>query len=148
MDIVIDTCVLIDILISGRSRHDKAILLANKLADDTLKCGIPMHCMFELVSAVRSEFNSKGAPLKSDFIDEKIPFEFELIPIDDSFLKKYLFETLKKKILVKLKAGDMIFVLLAMRHDAILITEDKPMKKTAESLGLKAVSIKEYLDEE
>ena len=144
MAIVLDTSVIIDCLLAHRPRHANAVKLANVLRERGEVALIPMNAFFEIVSAVSCDKRTSGAPPKTGELEE-LPCQQQLIPIDADFLRDYFFDPLNRGQLIDLKGGDMVFVAVALRHDATLITEDVKMGRVARKLGVRVQSITECL---
>jgi predicted nucleic acid-binding protein len=144
MALVIDTSVMIDMLIEHRPRHEEAIEFAHLISRMDEIALTPMHMFFELLSAVMCEKRTHGAPPKTGEF-EGLPCRQQSIPIDNDFLRDYLFEPMSKGEFIDLGAGDMIIVAVARKHRVPLITEDKKMARISKELGVDVCSIQEYM---
>lgn len=144
-EVVVDSCVWIDMIIKDRPRHVAAINLARKLERDKVTVLVPMHAFFEIFTAVSSEARKRGGSVKLGELDETFPFPQRYIPIDNDFLRQYVFDPLPSPDLFNVDAGDMIFLAVARKHRCALITEDRTFIKRADCLGVKTFDVAKYL---
>lgn len=145
MYVVLDTNVLTDCLLAHRPRHSSAVRLARLLREKHETVLLPVHGLFELVSAIRAEGTEHGLPMRLGELGKSVPFDLQLVPIDMEFFESHLLDPLKSGRLISLKGGDMIFVAIAAKHAARLITGDKQMARVAEEVGVRVSSIEGYL---
>jgi hypothetical protein len=87
-NLVVDTSVLLDILLTNRPRHAKAVRLVPLLKNRTVH--LPMHGMFELSSGLSSEKRKRGILPYKLLISENNPLTVKLIAIDEAFVQKYM----------------------------------------------------------
>ena len=138
-DVIVDTCVLLDICLKQRPRHTEAGKLIPLLKKRAVY--LPMHGMFELSSAIQSEGRRRGNLDFNLTLTEEDPLTLKTITIDQKFLATYLTDDAPR-----LAGGDMIFVAVAKVDNLELITEDNKMYKEAQRLGVKVYRTKEYLN--
>lgn len=74
-------------------------------------------------------------------ITEKRPLLVNMVPIDDSFLQKYMDTSVPY-----LKAGDLLFVLIAKKEGLKLITEDVAQYEVARAANVEVYKIQDYLN--
>jgi len=123
---VIDTCVLVDLLMATRKRHDNARKLRKELLRLDVIARVPAFAIFEI------SHDTGGA--------EGLSIEF--VPVDDDFVRKYFnFD------LPEVRAGDLVFAALAMGEALPLITEDNDFAQKAKLAGIEVFSIDEYQNE-
>ncbi len=146
-DVVLDTCVLVDLLIDERPRHALAKKLAEALASSNRNVFIPAHAYFEFVAAILCERRQLGAP--PTLVGKRsalLPFSNVVVSIDDAFVTDYLAATMDK--LMDVRGGaDMIFVAIAARHGIRLISEDERMIAAAQKAGVRATNIATYMSD-
>lgn len=142
--VVIDTCVLLDMEFNHRPKHERGKQLAGKLAAEKALALVPAHWFFEFLSAVLCEKKRLGTALEQGDLKHEFGFPMTLIPLDQSFLEGYLLPEMKSRV-IDLKSGDMIFSLIALKHQAPLITEDLKLLNEARRNGILSYTIEEYL---
>jgi len=133
---------MVDIVLTGRPRHAEAERLRLWLKARGIRIRMPMHALFELAAAMRQEkIAAAGAKLRfNPGMTEASPFGTDPIPIDDEFFAKYFEPSLPY-----LKGGDLIFVAMAKKDEAVLVTEDTKQLKAAKQAGVAAYDISEFL---
>ena len=143
--IVIDTSVVLDIMLATRSRHSDAKEIGKYIINSGLKVRMPMRGMFEIMCAtvnVKIDAISKDQELKgTDAVTEEKPLSFDPVPIDMQFLNDYFDPSIPY-----IKASDLIFISLAKREGAALITEDDKMYNVAKESNVNVYRIKESMD--
>jgi predicted nucleic acid-binding protein len=144
-DAVVDSCVWIDMISKDRPRHGAAIDLARKFERDKVTVLVPMHAFFEILTAVSSEARKRGGSVKVGELGETFPFPQHYIPIDNDFLRQYVFDPLPPPEVLNVDAGDMIFLAVARKRQCPLITEDQKFVKRAVAVGVRALGVAEYL---
>src|SRR5262245_55976008 len=142
-EVVVVSCVWIDMITKDRPRHQVAVELARKPERDHVTVLIPMHAFFEIFTAVSSEARRRGGSVKVGELDEPFPFPQEYIPIDNAFLAKYAFNPPPSLEVLNVDAGDMIFLAVARKHQCALITEDQKFMKRASAAGVSALGVAE-----
>lgn len=143
-DIIIDTSVLTDIVLTTGPRHSDAKELGKYLNENQVIIRVPMHALFEVSSALKNE-KMLSSPQKLQFwneLSEESPLRVKPVPIDEAFFKKY-----HSPDLPYMRAGDLIFVAMAKVDGAILITEDDAQYKKAKDFDVNAYRIRQFLDE-
>ena len=140
---VIDTCVMIDMLMSTRARHAEAMRLRVQLARLGVIARLPMFAIFEINYATRQEdLQAKGVLGLQENIDGAPGIRIEFVPIDEAFVRKYFDVNLPQ-----MRAGDLVFAALAKGDALPLVTEDKTLAVTAKSGGIRVLSTAEYRKE-
>lgn len=133
-DIIIDTCVIIDMVDKNRPRHSEASELTKYLTENQLRIRFPCYGFFEIGSALRRSYTDV-----SHWFDETL--YYDAVAIDPDFIVKYY-----SRDLPYMKAGDSIFLAMAKVDGADLITEDNDLYKKAKVFGVNVYRISEYLD--
>lgn len=146
-DVVLDTCVLMDILFAERARHDRARELADVLRRSGRTAYIPAHAYFELVSAVACEKRrNRNVPLTATGArDNLLPFRTVIVAVDLQFVDDYLVTLLRNKRPVDVSGADMIFAVVALKHNLVLISEERKLRGKAKEAGVEALGAEEYL---
>ena len=134
--VVVDTCVIVDMLVASRPRHKQADLLRRLFSERKIRARIPYFAIFEISHALRQEKRLSEAKFLAD---EEIPAE--LVPVDREFLKAYFDETLPE-----MRAGDLVFASMAHVDKLPLVTEDAGLAKSARAAGIDVKSIAEMLE--
>lgn len=140
--IVIDTCVMVDMAVTSRPRHARAAALHAKLQERQVPAEMPMHAFFELQHALKSELRAGGKLAKS-VLTESRPLSFTPVAIDEAFVRTYLVALPDS--FPPVRAGDLIFLALALGRKATLLTEDKELYGHAKAAGVDVCSIDEWL---
>ena len=147
-DVVIDTCILMDILFAERPRHARAMDLAALLAASKRNVFIPAHAYFELVSAIASEHRRRVAPLT--LVGSRsalLPFTTVVVSIDLNFVNDYLISSLAAGQFANVSGGDMIFVVIALKYKLVLLSEDAPLRVRAQRVGVDAMDADTYISQ-
>ena len=143
MLVVVDTSVLVDIFLKSRPRHADGKQLGRLLMDKNFTVRVPMHAMFELASAMKNEkvtsHQDSSMPYNEEYTSDN-GFRVEPIAIDEPFFEKYLDVNLPY-----LKGGDFIFLCMAKKDNALLITEDNKLYARAKEAGVEVYRIQEFL---
>lgn len=137
--LVIDTCVLLDILDEARPRHPSAAKLRDYVRNGGVTIRTPMHALFE-ISAQMKNPDYRRTMKMSSALTESSPLCLDFVPIDESFFQSYYTSELPY-----LKGGDLIFLALAHKEKLPLITEDGLLRKKSASIGIQVYSIDEFL---
>ncbi|QSE97222.1 type II toxin-antitoxin system VapC family toxin [Fulvivirga lutea] len=141
-NIVIDSSVLADMLFSHRPRHSQAKRIYDFIKEENFEVLFPMHAHFEIISAARMEKNQVGQPLElMESFDADSSINLKPIPIDTEFVNSYFPQQL-----IELKAGDMIFVGIALKEKCPLITEDNQMYREAQKLQIDVNKVGEFIE--
>jgi len=140
--IIVDTSVLVDIFLETAARHPEAKKLGSFLVAKKVDIKLPMHGMFELACSLKNKKATGSYKLQSG-ITKDSPLRITRIPIDEKFFEEYFDINLPY-----LKAGDFIFIAMAKKDAAILITEDNKMFDRAKEAGIEVYKIKEFIDKQ
>jgi predicted nucleic acid-binding protein len=133
--VIVDTCVIVDMLLSSRPRHAQADALRKIFAERNILARVPYFAVFEVSHAIRQEKRLT----KATFVpEEEIPAE--LVPVDQKFLKAYFDESLPE-----MRAGDLVFASMAHKDKLPLVTEDAGLAAAAKAAGIDVKSIAEML---
>jgi predicted nucleic acid-binding protein len=100
---------------------------------------VPYHALFE-ISATFKRKNRSGTVNAYKGINETNPLQMDTVPVDEAFFSRYFDVALPY-----LKAGDSLFLAMAKKDGAILITEDNQLYAAAESIGVRVFRISEFL---
>ena len=137
---VIDTCVVIDMLMSTRPRHPQASRLRRELIRVNVVAKLPMFAIFEINHATRQEQRLSRGKLVTGA--DTGGFSVDFVPVDEAFVKKYFDVNLPE-----MRAGDLLFASLAKGEGLPLITEDLEFAKIAKTAGIRVLSTSEYEQE-
>lgn len=142
-EIVVDTKVILDILVTSRPGHRFGKLIGVYLIDNAIRITVPMHAMFEIKSGLleaKQEAKIKGESLQlNEDISESTPLQYNFIPIDRAFFEKYFDPELPH-----IQAGDYMNLALA-KHDALtLLTDDPNQYALAKTSGIKVYNSEEF----
>jgi hypothetical protein len=139
--LVVDTCVLMDMMFVHRARHAEADKMRQLLAKEPHAIVFPMHAHFEILSAAACDKKrlAKLLDLAQPFNDI-IDLVLEPKAIDLEFVKNYFPQQF-----IDLKSGDMIFVGIALKESIPLVTEDSKMCAEAKRVGIETYTISEYV---
>lgn len=142
---VVDTCVVIDMILSTRARHNAATRLVHHFWDIGMTFPFPLSALFEVQSALRQEgrevtWNQEDAIQPGPGVT-RTPLPLALVSVDMDFFN-YFFDPA----LPNVRAGDLIFLSMAAKYSAPLITEDNDLHKEATAAGLQTFRIDEYLE--
>lgn len=138
---IIDTSVLVDMFVTTRPRHERALALVRQLQRLPVPVQIPMTAMFELAAAMKEEGLAGRLKVSGTNFTPEAPLTLTTIDIDQAFFTRYYDAALPP-----IKAGDLIFLALAKGTGAALITEDQQLLRIARECGIIAYTIKEYLE--
>lgn len=142
-ELVADTSAILDIIIRSRPRHKYAKAVGMYLIDNKIKVTVPMHALFEIRSAILSAKRGAAESLVpvqiNEDISESTPLLYNPVPIDDAFFNKYFVEGIPC-----LKAGDYMYVALAMVEKLDFLTEDPRQYEAAKKAGVSVYSMEEY----
>ena len=138
--IILDTSVLVAIFMETEENHQHAKKLGDYLVDKNIWSNFPMHGFFELSSALKHKGIKGTFKLHEGFPEEK-PFGLKFINIDQKFFEEY-----HDLSLPYIKGGDMIFLSMDKKDNAILITEDDKLHKRAIEAGIEVYKVKPFLE--
>ncbi len=135
-EIILDTSVLVDVFLKNSERHEKAQEFTSFLLENKIVPKAPMHSLFELSAVMKNKkIVDKNFSMESNF-----PFPIIFVPIDNNFIEKYFDSSLPY-----LKGCDSIFMSMAKKDSAILITEDLKMIEKSRQAGIEAYCIDDFL---
>lgn len=144
MEVILDTCVLVDIFLESRDRHEIGKKLGVLLQKKCCKIKVPMHVMFELSCTLKNikqnDFKNSSMPYSQEYTEQS-GFKIFPVPIDEAFFESYLNVELPY-----IKAGDFIFLCMAKKDNSILITEDKKLLKKAKDVNVEVYNINEFIN--
>lgn len=140
--IVVDTSVMVDMLLSIRTRHPEALTLAKQFRHFGFQPTLPCHAFFEIATAIRNERMQKEGKISMGIFTKEFPLGVKIIPIDMQFVHEHIDHTIPY-----MKAGDLIFVAIAKKQGLAIVTEDKLQYERATQGGVKAFTIKQFLEE-
>lgn len=135
--IIIDASVLTDMCLMDRERHTNAVALVKHIQENNIQLTIPMHAILEVKSSIGQERSKPGSGIIDPGFYLKIN---EIIPIDNNFINEYMDLSLPH-----IKAGDLIYILIAKKKNIPLITEDDKQLRVANKSGVAAYKINEFL---
>jgi predicted nucleic acid-binding protein len=135
--VVVDATFLTDLFLSSRVRNPFAVRASKILMGKRARVIAPYHSIFEVSSALRWEkAHAKAFVPCPDLKD----FRYLALNIDKAFLEKYLDTSLPR-----LKAGDSLYLAVAKKESAILITNDSELGKVGNSCGVEALTVEEFV---
>ncbi|MBL9178536.1 MAG: PIN domain-containing protein [Verrucomicrobiaceae bacterium] len=137
--VVIDTCVLLDIIDENRPRHAGAAKLWDYIRGAGVTVRTPMHALFEISARLKNP-DYRLTMKMSKALTKSSPLHLDFVPIDESFFQNYYSTDLPY-----IKGGDLIFLALAHKENLPLITEDGDLRKKSSSIGVAVYSIDEFL---
>jgi hypothetical protein len=135
--VVLDACVMLDMMLAPRPRHAKA----RKLADLLLAKEISVHCpatvLVEMFAAAAQEFEARGrVPMPAGRPFANVwPFDLFIIPIDQKFVDQFVVPHGVIPPDAFPRGGDLPYLFIALTHDMPLITEDRGLRHVAERLN-------------
>lgn len=142
-EIVVDTSVILDILVTSRPGHRFGKLIGVYLIDNDIRITVPMHALFEIKSGLleaKKEAVAQGRMLMlNEDVSESTPLKYNFIPIDNPFFDKYFDVELPH-----IKAGDYMYVALAKVNGLTLLTEDPTQYAVAKEAGVKVYNSEEF----
>ncbi|MFA4930396.1 MAG: PIN domain-containing protein [Patescibacteria group bacterium] len=138
MNIVVDTCVLLDIFFKNRSRHSKAKKIGEYAIENNITITVTLFSIFEFSSGSKQERHNGSTEYKG--INEKNALKLNALDINQEFFRKYFNAKLPY-----IKAGDCLLLSIAYKDKIPLITEDNHLYKKAKELNLEVYNIGEYI---
>ncbi len=142
-EIVVDTSVILDILVTTRPGHRFGKLIGVYLIDNGVKISVPMHALFEIRSGLlhaKKDANALGSHFTlNEDVSESTPLQYNFIPIDQAFFAKYFDPALPH-----IKAGDYMNVAYAKVNDLTLLTDDPTQYAAAVQVGVKVYNSEEF----
>ncbi len=140
MKLLVDSCVFIDWFDPQSPNHPAAADLLTELRVRKLLITMPAHGWFEVQCAfqkLRLEQRFVGP-----VIDGRMDYPVELLHIDQPFIEKYAMADIPY-----IKAGDHIFIAIAMINDYPLITSDAKMIDVSKKCGVRVFEPAEFMHE-
>lgn len=134
--VVVDACVMLDMMLAPRPRHPQARVLADLLAAESISVHTPATVLVEVFAAAAQEFKARGrVPMSAGrpFADVW-PFDLFIIPIDEKFVDQFVVPHGVIPIDAVPRGGDLPYLFTALTHRMPLITEDKGLRQVAERL--------------
>jgi predicted nucleic acid-binding protein len=145
--VVVDTCVLADLLFTNRDRHAEASKACHLLPQLGKRALVPAHGFFELVSVVFAERHRRSAPLELASFAKSLPFELDIVDINLKFIESHLIAGLSdREDDLNSSGGDMVYLALALGQAIPLITEDNRLRVKASRLGISAYTSREFVN--
>ena len=142
-EIVVDTSVILDILVTTRPGHRFAKLIGVYLIDNDIRITVPLHALFEIKSGLleaKKDASAIGDELKlNEDVSEGTPLKYNFLPIDTAFFDKYFDAELPH-----IKAGDYMYVTVAKNNGLTLLTEDSTQYAVAKEAGVTVYNIEEF----
>jgi predicted nucleic acid-binding protein len=138
--IIVDSCIIVDVFLETAERHSDARRLGSYFVDNNIVIKMPMHALFEHACALRNK-KEKGQFRLQHAITQEKPLHVEFVAIDEKFFNDYYDPTLPY-----LRAGDFIFLAMAAKDGAILITEDDAMFNAAKKARIEVFRLREFLE--
>lgn len=140
--VVIDACALLNIMLQDQPAYDDGQRALAKIREWQLVIAVPMHVLFEVeCMMMRKNQLEGGVGAGSPALSEETPLWFLPVAIDEVFVRRYRDPTLPY-----VKAGDFMYMAMAKREAAPLITEDRQLYGAARRAGMQAVFLKEFAD--
>jgi len=119
--------------------HQNAYKVYEKLRKENYFVIIPYSGLFEVLTVLKRDKVNKG---RLQFVhDQNFELQFKPIPIDDKFFDRY-----NDPDLPYTKTGDMLFLAIAKKENAPLITEDKKLYEAAKQCRVKVYKINDFLN--
>jgi predicted nucleic acid-binding protein len=135
---IIDTCVLVDMLVSTRKAHPEAHRLLDILVTKGWSVRAPAFSQFELVSAYRSASAEGRFEIKGPTEPKALVMEW--VDVTADFFMEYMDPSLPH-----LTAADLVLLCMAKKEERPLVTEDGRLYKAAKSAGVPVYRASEYV---
>lgn len=134
--VVLDACVMLDMMLATRPRHDSARALADLLVARHVTVHCPATVLVEMFAAAAQEFKAReGVPMPTGRAFADIwPFDFFVIPIDEKFVDQFVMPHGVIPADAFPRGGDLPYLFIALTHDMPLITEDRGLRQVADRL--------------
>lgn len=139
-EIILDTCVIVDIFEKTRERHEKAKKVSHWIIQNNCSVLFPITSRFELERTLVNLKKQNGILFMQNEITRDRPLVIRELAIDVGFFQKYFDPTLPY-----IKAGDYILMAMAKKEAIPLITEDKELHKKSKEAGVEAYTEEEFL---
>src|SRR5690349_3697771 len=115
--VLIDSCVLMDAHFDFREGHHRARKLFEALAGADVRCYLPVHAYFELVTATVTHFKREPEKLDEDAVRIGLPAALHIVPLTAEYVGQ-LFRELTASPIPDLKSQDMIYFCIARNLNA------------------------------
>jgi hypothetical protein len=128
--VVLDACVMLDMMLAPRPRHARARELADLLLAKKVSAHCPATVLVEMFAAAAQEFKGRGGPPMSagrPFADVW-PFDLFIIPIDQKFVDQFVVPHGVIAADALPRGGDLPYLFIALTHHMPLITEDRGLR--------------------
>ena len=119
--------------------HPEAARLLHWVVDAGIHVRVPYHALFEISASFKRK-NQLGAVNTYMGVNENNPLHLDSVAVDADFFSRYFDPALPY-----LRAGDSLFLAMAKKDAATLITEDKAMYEAAQTAGIDVCRIDEFL---
>jgi predicted nucleic acid-binding protein len=137
--IVVDNSVLIDILVEDEEKTNLARLVYDCIKSINAEIFLPIFALFEIKSALSNKKITKEKINLNQSLSKDNSLKFRYFPIDSDFVTSYLDSEIGY-----LKAADYVYVCLAHKENAILITEDKQQYKVSKKAMIETYKLSEF----
>lgn len=140
--IVVDANALLNIMFQDQPAYSDGQRALAKIREWRLVIAVPMHVLFEIeCMMMRKNQLERGMAAGSPALSEESPLWFLPVAIDEIFVKRY-----RDPSLPYIKAGDFMYMAMAKREAAPLITEDGRLYRAARRAGMQVVRLREFAD--
>ncbi len=140
--VVVDACALLNMMLQDQPAYDDGQRALAKIREWQLVIAVPMHILFEVECVMMRKHQLEGGVgAGSPLLSEETPLWLLPVAIDDVFVRRYRDPTLPY-----VKAGDFMYMAMAKREAAPLITEDGQLYGAAQRAGMQVVRLKEFAD--
>lgn len=138
MKVLLDTCVIIDMVDKNQDRAVQGKELYEFLVSNNVGITLLRHSFFEMASVLKNlRLNHKTYNFDDTF---KLEIE-RVIDITEEFVESYLDVDLPYT-----KGADWIFLCFAAKEKIDFITEDDALSKKCKSAGINSFTMKEYIN--
>lgn len=139
---VFDTSALVNMFVEDQPEFANGQRLAEWLIANNVPVTAPRHALFELMSALTRLQLARGKEQLSYnlAISEERPLRVRFVDINEEFFIRYFDRSIPY-----MKAADLVFVSMAKKDNAALVTEDRAQREKARGAGVPALTIREFL---
>lgn len=140
--IVVDANALINMMFQDQPAYEDGQRALAKIREWRLVIAVPMHLLFEIeCMTMRKNQLERGMGATGPALSEDAPLWFLPIAIDEVFVRRY-----RDPSLPYIKAGDFMYMAMAKREAAPLITQDGRLYSAARRAGMSVVRLREFAD--
>ncbi|MFA4846251.1 MAG: PIN domain-containing protein [Patescibacteria group bacterium] len=139
-EIILDTCVIIDIFEKTRPRHEKAKKVSDWIIENNVSLVLPITSRFEIDRTLVNIQQQNGILHMQDGITKERPHIIKEYNVDVGFFQKYFDPSLPY-----IKAGDYILMAMAKKDKLPLITEDTTLYNKSKEAGVEVFTEEEFL---